>query len=123
MAERDVRQIGRYSSFSLLFALRLKRRDVKLQLYSTIDGGTQGVGVKSIRLSNLCVQSLNDSVTECDAKFVTQLGEYTAFNASSEKLRAKFLMRYDGFANMNFVWRICTRLVKVEGSLVRREKI
>jgi len=73
MVDWDVRQIGRRSS-SLLFALSSKRRtgrDVKPQLYST-----QGVGVKSIRLSNLCVQSLLDSVTECDAKFVTQLGEY-----------------------------------------------
>ena len=71
VVHRDIRQIGRWSPFSLLFALSLKRRagrDVELQLYNTIDGGMQGVGVKSICLSNLRVQPLLDSVTECDAK-------------------------------------------------------
>ena len=77
---RNIRQIRRCSSFSFLLALSLKRRagrDVELQLYNIINGGMQGVAVKSIHLSDLHIQPLLDSITECDVKFVTQLGKGT----------------------------------------------
>jgi hypothetical protein len=70
---------------------RCPGRDVELQVYSTIDGGMQGVGVKSIRLSNLRVQPLLDSVTECDAKFVTQLGKCTTLGSQFGKITCQVL--------------------------------
>jgi hypothetical protein len=77
-----------------LLALSVKRhagRDVELQLYSTIDGGMQGVRVKSIRLSNLRVQPLLNSVTECDAKLVTQLGKCTTLGYQFGKITCQVL--------------------------------
>jgi len=80
IVRRGVRQIGGCSAFSFLLALSLKGCtgiDVELQLHSTIYGGMQGVGVEGSGLGDLLVQPLLDSVTERDAKFVTQLGKCT----------------------------------------------
>jgi len=96
---RDIGQIGRCSSFSLLLALSLKHRagrDVELRLYNMINGGMQGVAVKSTHLSDLHIQPLLDSITECDAKFVTQLGKGYDARIPVRKDHVRFSMIYDG---------------------------
>jgi len=65
MVDRDVRQIGRCSSFSLLFALSSKRRtgrDVKIQLYSTIGGMLELVSRASA--SAICAFSLCSTASQ-----------------------------------------------------------